>query len=145
MASKIFLDANLLLDLVLKRPGFATTQGIIQAGIDGEIELYTSPSVLHIMAYFAGKSFSQKHTKQLLLTLLNDVTVIDCDHATVLTALGNGDIDDTEDALQYFTAIRSGLDCFISADKDLKKAALPQLPVYTAAELLAELKDRDGD
>jgi len=145
MASKIFLDANLLLDLVLKRPGFTTAKGIIQAGIDGEIELYTSPSVLHITAYFAGKSYLQKHTKQLLLTLLNDVTVIDCDHATVLTALGNGDIDDTEDALQYFTAIRSGLDCFISADKDLKKAALPQLPVYTAAELLAELKDRDGD
>jgi predicted nucleic acid-binding protein len=145
MASKIFLDANLLLDLVLKRPGFATAQGIIQAGIDGEIGLYTSPSVLHITAYFAGKSFTQKQTKQLLLTLLNDVTIIDCDHPTVLAALANGNIDDTEDALQYFTAIRHGLDCFISADKDLKKAALPQLPVYAAAELLAELKGRDGD
>src|SRR5260221_3676175 len=145
MAYKILLDAILLLDLVLKRPEFTTAQCIIQAGMDGEIELYTSPSVLHITAYSAGKSFSQKHTKHLLLTLLNDVTVIDCDHATVLTALANGDIDDTEDALHYFTAIRSGLDCFISADKDLKKAALPQLPVYTAAELLAELKDRDGD
>src|SRR5882762_10917705 len=120
MASKIFLDANLLLDLVLKRPGFDTAQGIIQAGIDGVIELYTSPSVLHITAYFAGKSFSQKHTKQILLTLLNNVEVIDCDHATVLTALANGDIDDTEDALQYFTAIRHGLDCSISADKELK-------------------------
>jgi predicted nucleic acid-binding protein len=142
MASKVFLDANLLLDLVLKRPGFATAQGIIQAGIDGQIEHYTSPSVLHITAYFAGKSFSQKHTKQILLTLLNNVEVIDCDHATVLTALANGEIDDTEHALQYFTAIRYGLDCFISADKELKKAALPQLPVYKASELLAELTGR---
>jgi predicted nucleic acid-binding protein len=65
---------------------------------------------------------------------------LDCDHATVLTALANSGIEDTEDALQYFTAIRYSLDCFITADKDLQKAALPQLPVYTPAELLAELK-----
>ncbi len=140
MASKIFLDVNLLLDLVLSRPGEATARAIVEACIRGEIELYTSPSVLHITAYFTAQSYSQRQTKQILLTLLNDVKVIDCDHATALVALASGHIEDTEDALQYFTAIRFGLDCFVSADKRLKKAALPQLPVYTAAELLAELK-----
>ena len=139
MASKVFLDANLLLDLILKRQGEATAQAIIAACLRGEIELYTSPSVLQITAYFTAQSYSEWQTKQILLTLLNDVKVIDCDHTTALVALASRSIDDTEDALQYFTAIRFGLDCFISGDKKLKKEALPQLPVYTAAELLAEL------
>lgn len=72
--------------------------------------------------------------------MLNNVRVIDCDHATALTALSSSEIDDTEDALQYYIALKFGIDYFISADKKLKKAAIPQLPVYTAAEFVAELK-----
>jgi predicted nucleic acid-binding protein len=135
MASKAFLDANFLLDLVLKRPGFPSTRNIVDSAIRGEIELYTSPLVLHIIAYFTGQVHSQRHTKEILLTLLNDIKVIDCDHETALIALANTGIDDTEDALQYFTAVRFKMDYFISADKKLKKAALPQLPVLTASEL----------
>jgi hypothetical protein len=66
------------------------------------------------------------------------VEIINYDHATALIAV-NSNISDIEDALQYYTALRHDLDYFISADKNLKKAAIPHLPVYTAAELLTEL------
>ncbi len=138
MASKVFLDANFLLDLTLHRAGFPEAQIIMQQGINGDIELYTSPAVLHITAYFTSQAFTNSHTKKILLTLLNDVHVIDCDHDTAIVAL-NSSIDDTEDALQYFTAIKFKVDYFISADKKLKKSAIPQLSVYTASELLREM------
>lgn len=139
MASKIFLDANLLIDLTLHRAGFSTADAIMRAGINRDIQLYTSPAVLYITAYFTSQTFTSRQTKQIILTLLNDVQVIDCDHTTALTALSS-EMDDTEDALQYYTAVKFKIDYFISADKKLKKAAIPQLPVYTAAEFLAELE-----
>lgn len=138
MASKVFLDANILIDITLNRSGFQSASALLQSAIDSRAELYTSPAVLHIVAYFTAQHFSGRQTRQILLTLLNDVTIIDCNHATTLIAL-SGEIEDIEDALQYHTALYRGMDYFISADKKLKKAAIPQLPVYTAVELLAVL------
>ncbi|MFX7559815.1 hypothetical protein ABTJ75_19340, partial [Acinetobacter baumannii] len=66
------------------------------------------------------------------------VEVIDCDHQVALTAI-NSSIDDIEDALQYYTALKHKLNYFISTDKKLKKQAIPQLPIYAAAEILTKL------
>ena len=139
MAFKVFLDANFLIDITLSRANAAAANTVMQASIDGNVELYTSPAVLHITAYFTSEFYSSRQTKQIILTILNNVKVIDCDHATALTALSSREMDDSEDALQYYTALSHGVDYFISADKKLKKAAIPQLPVYTAVEFLAEL------
>jgi len=139
MASKVFADANLLLDLTLNRPGNTTATKLMQLAIEGSIQFYTTPAVIHITAYFTSQSFTHLQTKQIILTLLTDIQVIDCDHDTALSAV-NSNMDDLEDALQYFTALKFKMDYFISSDKKLKKAAIPQLPVYTAAELLAEFE-----
>lgn len=138
MASKVFLDANCLLDLTLERAGFQHANDIIQLAINGDIQLCTTPAVLHITAYFTSQAFTSQQTKKIILTLLNDVQVIDCDHATALIAI-NSSMDDIEDALQYYTALKFGMDYFISSDKKMKKAAIPLLPVYTAEEFLDEL------
>jgi predicted nucleic acid-binding protein len=135
MASKIFLDANFLLDLTLKRATFGEVSQVMQAAINRDIEACTTPAVLHILSYFFGKAHSPSTAKIIIGTLLNDVTVIDCSHATAVLAV-NSNITDLEDALQYYTALAHSVDYFISTDAGLKKAALPQLPVYTAKELL---------
>lgn len=140
MASKIFLDANFLLDLTLKRTGFADASAVIELALEGRVQLFATPSVIHITGYFTKQTYTHQQVKNLLLTLLTDVHVIDCDHATAVTAI-NSNMEDIEDALQYFTALRHNIEYFISNDKKLKKVALPQLPVYTTAELLAELKN----
>lgn len=139
MASKIFLDANIILDFTLQRHGYVEAKEIIQKGIDGELLLFTTPSVLHIISYWLTKAHSSTIAKRILLTLLTDVQVIDCDHSTSLVAI-NSNIDDVEDALQYYAALKANLDYFISGDKKLKKVAIPQLPVYTAKDFLQEIK-----
>jgi hypothetical protein len=108
----------------------------MQRSITGEIELVTTPAVLHITGYFITKAYNRQISKQLLSALLNDVKVIDCDHSMALMAI-NSRIPDIEDALQYYTALAHKADYFISSDVELKKAALPQLPVYTAAGFVA--------
>lgn len=139
MAFKVFLDANFLLDLTLDRANAKSARDIMQAGIDGEIRLHTTPAVLHITAYFTSQTFTAPQTRQIIQTLLNDVRIIDCDHATAVSALAGG-IEDIEDALQYYTAIKFDMNYFVSSDKKLKKQAVPQLMVGSATELLALLK-----
>lgn len=138
MATKAFLDANLLLDLMLKRAGFNEAKKVMQMCIDGAIELVTTPAVLHICSYFISKAYDRKTAKQLLTALLDHIEVIDCTHETALTAL-HSPIPDIEDALQYFAAIAHKVDYFISSDLALKKIALRQLPVGNAAEFLKSI------
>ena len=139
MAFKVFLDANFLLDLTFKRSSFAEVSTVMQAAINRDIEACTTPAVLHIVFYFLAKTHSASTAKKIIGTLLNDVTVIDCSHATAILAV-NSRIPDMEDALHYYAALTHGLDFFISGDVGLKKAALPQLPVYTPQEFLPLLQ-----
>lgn len=48
MGSKVFLDANILLDISLQRQGFPAASAIVEAGIVGRVQLYITPAVLHI-------------------------------------------------------------------------------------------------
>ncbi len=135
MASNLFLDANFLIDFTLQRTGYIKAKEIISLAIKGDIQLCTTPAVIHITAYWLTKTYSGKKAKTIILSLMNEVRVVDCDHETALLAL-NSMMEDIEDALQYYTALTHGADIFISSNKKLKKAAIPQLPVMTPREFL---------
>ncbi len=135
MGFKLFLDANVILDITLQRVGFDLSSTILSNGINGNIKLYTTPAVLHVAAYYTKRHYSETQTRQIFSALLNDVTIIDCNHDTAVMAVQSS-INDLEDALQYFTAIAHKLDFFISSDKKLKKVAFPSLPIYNAKEWL---------
>ncbi|MGN6637882.1 MAG: type II toxin-antitoxin system VapC family toxin [Mucilaginibacter sp.] len=137
MASKVFLDANILLDLTLKREFYDDAKTIFGIIITGNIQAFTTPSVIHITGYWLAKAYGNIKAKELLLTLLNDVTVIDIDHEITLTAL-NSKLNNIEDALQYYAAIHHKIDYFISRDKQLQKDSIPTLPVYTPKEFIKE-------
>ena len=140
MASKLFLDANILLDLTLRRANYSDVRDIVSLAVVGDIELCTTPAVIHITAYWLAKTYTNKRAKTIIMTLMNDVFIIDCDHETALLALSSK-MEDIEDALQYYTALTHEVDIFISSDKQLKKAAIPQLPVLTPVEFLNEVRD----
>ena len=138
MVSKIFMDANCLLDLILRRPGMEHVEVLMQFGIAGEVHLYTTPSVLHIVSFYSRKAYGKPAAKQVIVALLEDLQIIDCNHSTSVEA-ANSRLEHLEDALQYYAALAHSLNYFVSADKQLKKNALPQLPVYSSKELLAVL------
>ena len=137
MVSKVFLDANVLLENALRRSRYDATEKVIDSVFSGQFQGFISPAIVHIVDYWLSKSFGKTKSKQMLLALLNDVKVIDCDHRTTIIAL-NSSIDDVEDALQYYTALHHKMDCFITLDKKLHKSAIPTLPVYFPEEFIKD-------
>jgi predicted nucleic acid-binding protein len=140
MASKVFIDANILLDFTLKRPAYAEAKQIIQLILSGRIKAFITPSIVHIMGYWLTKAYDAFIARELILKLLIDIRVIDCTHEITLTAL-HAKMEDIEDALQYYTAIHHRIDFFVSNDKKLKASSSTVLPVYDASELLILLAD----
>jgi predicted nucleic acid-binding protein len=137
MAVKVFLDANVLLDFILKREHYDESKEIIEHIINNKIQGFITSSVLHITGYWVSKVYGTIRAKKMLLTLLADITIIDISHETALTAL-HSKINDIEDALQYYTAIHHKLDYFISLDKQLQKESIPTLPVFAPSEFIAQ-------
>lgn len=137
MASKILIDANVLLDFTLKRDNYAQARKLFSLIVNQELSAYITPSILHIAGYWLTKAYGTKKAKNILLELLSSVTVIDAPHDIALAAL-NSRMTDIEDALQYYTALHHQIDYVISGDKMFKKAAIASLPVYTVDEFLDE-------
>jgi len=140
MAFKIFLDANVLLDFLLKRDQYEDAKNIMSLVIEGKVNAYITPAIVHMVGYWLTKAYGSKKAKQLLLSLLDNVRAIDISHELTLLAL-NSKIDDIEDALQYYTAIHNQLDYFISRDKKFQKSAIPNLPVVDPSNFLKEVKN----
>lgn len=138
MASKVFLDANVILDLALKREDYDDANLIFELIVNGTVQGYISSSIIHVIGYFISKAFRASTAKEFILTMMADVTVIDLPHETVLNAL-HSKINDIEDSLQYYTAIHHKLDYFISSDKQLQKQSIPVLPVLSAKDFLLEI------
>ncbi len=135
MASKVFIDANILLDLSLKREKYDVAKEIIELAVNDKIKAFITPSIVHIVGYWLTKTYGNAKAKELLLTLLADVSVIDISHEIVLNALHSA-IKNTEDALQYYTALHHKVDYFITQDKQLQKQSIASLPVYAPEEFL---------
>lgn len=138
MAFKVLLDANVLLDFLLKREEYETAKKLLQLAVQGKLQAFVTPSILHIAAYWLTKAYGSSKAKELLLTLLSDVRVIDASHEMAVTAI-HSKIGDIEDALQYYTALHHKMDYVISRDKALQRAALPSLPVVSPEEVLQEI------
>ena len=139
MASKVFIDANIILDLTLKREHHPEAMQIFELAIAGNIVLFISPSITHIVGYWLTKTYGVTKAKEILLTLLTDVRVIDMPHENVVAAL-HSKIKDIEDALQYYTAIHHKLDYFVTRDIGLIKESTAILPIVTVKEFLREMQ-----
>jgi predicted nucleic acid-binding protein len=133
MAFKIILDTNIILDLVLERStDYPDLTQIYTSIINGDFKCYTTSVIIQTSSYWITKEKGAANAKKILLALLNDVTVIEANQNIIVAAL-QSNINDIEDALQYYTALHHNLDAFITRDKAFIKSAIPQLPVYNPA------------
>ncbi len=137
MQKKIFLDANILLDLLLKRDGHETIRQLFEIIIAGQVKGYTSVSVLHILAYWLQKAYGVATAKKLLVSLADEITFIDCSHASATQALASS-FSDIEDSIQYHTAIQHKIGFFITRDKGLIRQSGKALPIVSPKAFLEE-------
>ncbi len=137
MAYKIFLDANVILDHSLKRKGYEDVKNIFLAIESGILKAYINSSILHILYYILNKELSNKICKEILINILTETTIIDTPQEVAINAIVSK-FDDTEDALQYYTAMHHKLEYFITSDRKLKKEATSLLPIYYPSEFIKE-------
>ena len=112
MASRYFLDANILLEILYDRPMLPAVKKLL---IKHQGAVYISPLTVHLVFHFGLKMTNFKNIQ----TLLSDYQILPLDAHDVNWAMVNIRDNDFEDALQLAVAIRNGCDEFITLDKKL--------------------------
>jgi predicted nucleic acid-binding protein len=103
---KVFLDTNILLDVLARRnPFFANAGKIWTMAEHGELEAFVSAfsfnNIYYIIRKAEGKAKAQKALK-----LLRDVFTSVAPDRQIMDQAMDSDLDDFEDAVQYFSAGR---------------------------------------
>lgn len=115
---RIFIDTNIILDLLLERKDFYEYAAkIFQLSIEEKIYLYTSSISISNIAYIIQKEVkNQKKIKEYIRELLSLVNVLSVDEGTIKFAIHTEFID-FEDSLQYSCAFENNMDFIITRDK----------------------------
>ena len=136
MAYKIFLDANIVLDVLHADREFHEDAKELFFAIEANIcSAYYSESVLTIIAYVLRKQMSSNQINSVIIELNKKIGFLSSlkIHST-LAAQQNP--PDFEDALLYQIALHHQMDYFVTSNaKDFKKIQQAGLPVIQAREL----------
>ena len=131
----VFLDTNILLEVILARKEQAACQQILQAGLNGEINLSASYLTFANMAYIMQRSkIPQPKIYQVERMMESRMTVLAMDGGQLRTALRH-EVKDFEDMLQYQSAVAGQCDCIVTINTD-DFAEFSNLPIYSPDELL---------
>lgn len=125
---RIFLDANVLVSVVNKEyPLFPLSARVLSLSENSKYQVYTSPLCLTIAYYFAEKKSGKSMAKKKLALLAQHLRITKLNEETTRLA-ARSNIDDFEDALQYYSAIDSKCECIITENsKDFYKCDLEVL------------------
>ena len=144
MATKLFLDTNIILDILDTERSFSKESQLLFKLIEDEtLQAYFSESVVTTTDYVLIKKFSNAKRISILTDLLKLITIIECSNSIIENALVKKETDDVEDAILYELALNKKLDYFITNDKQaLKKGATKKLPIITTKDFLIMMNVR---
>lgn len=140
MSKRLFIDTNVMLDLLGERaPFYEPIAKIATLSEKGIVTMVVSPISFATVNYFLSKFENSVIAREKLrkFSIISDICVLN--EQTIEKGL-NSSIKDFEDALQYFSATESECDIIITRNgKDFKKSLIP---VMTADEFLNSLKKK---
>ena len=133
---RVFLDTNIMLDLVLHRTGFNDATDILQRAYEGHYSVYACVLSYANIAYVLRKE-NKERRYQLLSLLSETIPMLPLMPDDVIHSIEKP-ANDFEDMLQYQCAKANGCDIVITNNgKDY--AELCDLPFMTASEFLNSL------
>lgn len=130
MNNKVFIDSDVILDLLCRRePFYSSAAEVFTLGDSKTIELVTTPIVFANVFYILRKLLGIEKAKELLRKLRILLSVVSVEEKVVDLAL-NSKFSDFEDGLQYFTAREHAIRIILTRNcKDNKeKDVLVQTP-----------------
>jgi predicted nucleic acid-binding protein len=125
---KIFIDTNVLLDVLLNRKDVAEESSCIWALCEKDtVKGYISAISFNNAHYVICKVHSRKKADQAMRTMLDSFNVVPLDDK-ILNRATDADFNDFEDSIQFFSALHCDADYIISRNiKDFPKEDIPVL------------------
>jgi len=135
---RLFIDTNIVLDLLARRMPFYTEAAKLFSLADKrKIKLSISALTLADVNYILSKQRPETEVRTILRKFKVLVTVLPLDDKITDLAL-NSEFKDFEDAIQHFTAIENDQDLIITRNQpDFKES---KIPVMTAREFIKSIK-----
>jgi predicted nucleic acid-binding protein len=130
--TKVFVDTDVCIDLLLGRKPFNQTAEILFSLADnGKIKMYVSSLSFANIDFVLRSQYSTTHSRQIIGKFKTIVNVLSVDSKTIDLAVAS-DFNDFEDAIQYCCAIENNLTILITRNiKDYKKATINVLTPET--------------
>jgi predicted nucleic acid-binding protein len=114
---KVFLDTNILIDFIARREGFyQSSANLINLGIKGELELFTTPLTYATCIFIARKVLGYDGVVRAMQILDNYLNITSMDEKQCRNALYSP-MPDFEDMLQFESAYASGCDVIVTRNK----------------------------
>ena len=137
MAIKIFLDTNIILDILDDKRPFHSTAVKLYGKIEaGEVNGFISESVLTTTDYILQKVATKETRISMISHLLDFFNILPCNNDISLKAISSN-FSDFEDAVLHQIAVSGSMEFFITNDiKALKSLAHAALPVISSNDFL---------
>ena len=134
---KLFLDTNIILDLLVPREPFVNEiSKIITLAENGKCQLFVSSITIINCNYVLEKISEKKKIMEVFKKFRIICSVLKVDEMEIDKALFSN-FSDFEDAVQYFSALQSNCSIIITRNgKDFKNATIP---IMTAEEYLSSI------
>jgi predicted nucleic acid-binding protein len=135
--SRIFLDTNVILDLLGERvPFFDSIAKVATLADQKKLAIIVSPLSFTTIDYVLNKYETSESVLNKLRKFKIICEVCEINEETIDKAL-NSNFKDFEDAVQYFTALQSNCSIIITRNgKDFKNSTIP---IMTAEEYLSSM------
>ena len=133
---KVFIDTNVILDMLLDRTEFVrAATDIFQMGIEKSIELYATPLTFATCHYILRKEVGKEKAQEALCAIKAIVTTAYMDDTQLTNAL-HGNMPDFEDMLQYESAIANACDIIVT--RNGKHFPKDRIPIMTPSQFLSQ-------
>jgi predicted nucleic acid-binding protein len=138
--SKLFVDTNIVIDLLAKRDPFCDAAAALFSLADqGKLNLTISSLTFANTNYVLSRLKSPKEARSILRKFKVLVKLLPLNDKITELALNDEDFQDYEDALQYYTALEFSQRIIIS--RNLKDFKSSKIPVMTADQYLIHRKN----
>ncbi len=135
---KVFIDTNMVIDLLSRREPFYEEVALLFSLADKkQIELSVSSLTIANTGYVLLRQTDFTKAKQVLRKLRLIIKILPLDDKIIALALNDESFKDFEDGLQYFTAVEHRQEVIVTRNlRDYRNAALP---VMTARQFLESI------
>lgn len=132
---KIFVDTNVLIDLLCQREGYEQAGKILALSQNPQYALYTSVLSMANLAYILRKILKGQALYQTLGKLSKRLNISPMTQESFEKALSLK-ASDFEDALQYYSALQAECEMIVTRNK--KDFKFSEIAVYSPDEFLAQ-------